>query len=282
MSDLIGLNELAGMDRWELERRARELAAATYLGQSIALCRLLGRYKFYVATTDVGFGAHVILDGFWESWLTAFVASRVKPGWTVADVGANHGYYTLLLADLVGSSGRVAAIEPNSQIASLLRRSVSVNGFDATVTIFESAVGAQDGTQVSFYLPPNEPKNARVLSDEAAALAPQERLVTTSSNRMATLLADWPPLDFLKIDVEGAEEDVVEGLFPLLERDRPDMVLEFNVARCREPRALLARLSTLYGGVKSVEFDSKAHDRRPEALLDSSRHEDWLLYFSVR
>src|SRR2546423_1277061 len=67
--NLVGLNELPTIGRGELEGRARRAVSPVYLGDSVALCRILGRYKFYIDTRDVGFGAHILLDGFWEIWL---------------------------------------------------------------------------------------------------------------------------------------------------------------------------------------------------------------------
>jgi FkbM family methyltransferase len=276
--DLIGLNELPTIDRWELERRARGAVQPVYLGGSLALCRILARYKFFVDTTDVGFGAHLLLDGFWESWLTTFIAARVKTGDAVIDVGANHGYYTLLMADLVGPSGRVAAVEPNPSICRLLRKSVSLNGFATRVEVLEQAAIAEDGRTVSLSLPANEPKNAHLIASSEQAIARGEIVVNVKGGRLATALDDWDRLDFVKIDVEGAEEATVDGLFPLLERFRPQLVLEFNALRCARPRVLLARLLELYGTLQCILFDGEAHPVDIEALLDVDQREDWLLY----
>jgi FkbM family methyltransferase len=278
--DLLGGNELATIDRWELERRARAHCRAAYLGDRLALCRALGRYKLYIDTRDVGFGAHLLLDGFWESWLTVFIARTVKPGWSVVDVGANHGYYTLLLADLVGPEGKVAAIEPNPHLCSLLARSVAVNGFGGIVEVHEEAAVGEDDQSLSFYVPENEPKNARIV--QSGFDAPAEGSVLSISGRsLANTLAAWPRVDFLKIDVEGAEEAVIAGLESILVRDHPDMVLEFNAGRCTEPAAFLERLAVWYPVLRSIEFDCEAHPVTPEQLLDTGRADDWLLFLST-
>ena len=279
--NLIGLNELVVFDRWTLERRARALAAPAYLGGQLSLCRILGRYKLYVDTRDVGFGAHVLLDGFWESWLTVFMARRLKPGMAAIDVGANHGYYTLLFADLVGAEGRVAAVEPNPEICRLLRRSVSVNGFSGRTRIIEQAAGGEDGARARLLLPANEPKNARVVDWSSPDEGATEDTVVVGAGRLASLLEDWPRVDFIKVDVEGAEEAVVNGLMPILQRDRPQMVLEFHPARCADPAGLMAALTEIYGPPRMIDFDSEAHLVDPAALMDTSRADDWLLYFDA-
>ncbi|MBX9708355.1 MAG: FkbM family methyltransferase [Caulobacteraceae bacterium] len=275
---LIGQNELASMDRWTLERRSRALAQTCYLGQQITLCRVLGRYKIYVPTTDVGFAAHLMLDGMWEPWLTVFMAQRIKPGMRVVDAGANHGYYTVLFADLVGAEGRVVAVEPNPVTASFLTRTVKVNGFDARVDIFEMALTAEDHQRLRFVAPVSEPKNARlVLEGEPDTV----ETIEVNGVRLDTLIADWPRVDFMKIDVEGAEEAMLAGAWGVVVRDRPDMLLEFNASRCADPAGLLDRLEALYGHtVMAVQHDCAAHPVSRAQVLDRSNPEDWLLSFS--
>ena len=104
---LIAPCELKTQGRWDLESRCRALTNPAYLGNQTAICRVLGNYKLYVDTDDTGFGSHVLLDGYWEMWLTIFFARLIKPGMTVIDVGANFGYYTLLFGTLVEDSGHV-------------------------------------------------------------------------------------------------------------------------------------------------------------------------------
>lgn len=274
-SSLLGLMQIAKMDRWDLEEQSRRRAQAVYLGDGVALCRVLGRFKLYVATSDVGFGAHIMLDGVWEPWLTVFMARIIKPGMSVIDVGANHGYYTVLFADLVGPSGRVAAIEPHPVTARLLRKSIDVNGFLHRVKVAEMAAGAADNLRLTFHLPHGEPKNARVVDAERGD---QPDRVSVKGGTIDRLLSKWQKIDFIKIDVEGAEEDAISGMSGILERDRPRMLLEFNAARGRDPAALLDRLFALYGQIRSVNFDSEAVPVSSEDLLNRRHAEDWLLY----
>jgi len=277
--NLIGLNELLTLDRWALERRSRALAQTAFLGNQLTLCRVIGRYKLYVPTTDIGFGAHVMMDGVWEPWLTVFMASRIKPGMNVVDAGANHGYYTVLFADLVQTTGRVAAIEPNPSTAKLLRQTVVVNGFDSRVEVIEKALTAADDEALVFFAPGQEPKNARLMNADFAGFP---EMVTVTGARLDTLLAHWPRLDFMKVDVEGAEEPMLAGAWAIISRDRPELLLEFNGKRCMDPAGLLDRLEALYGMARAVGFDSDPKPVSRAALLSPDNDEDWLLYFTPR
>ena len=274
---LVGLNELTTLDRWTLERRARALARPLYLGDGVALGVILGRYKLYVDTRDIGFGAHVLLDGCWEPWLTVFMAQRIKPGMAVIDVGANHGYYTMLFADLVGPEGKVAAVECNPGLCQLLRRSITVNGFDGRVQLLEQAAMDKEGS-VIIHIDPAEPKNGRVLAAHEGAV---NGAITVRGGALAQDLKAWKKVDFIKMDVEGSEESALAGLWPMIERDRPQMLLEFNVHRCTDGAGLLSRLRKLYGEIRVVDFDAETRAVKDAALLDTRSREDWMLYLST-
>jgi FkbM family methyltransferase len=68
-------------------------------------------------------------------------------------VGANYGYYTLLMADAVGAGGMVLAAEPNPHLAELLKRNVSVNGFVRSTTFLAKAISERNAGSVSFVVP---------------------------------------------------------------------------------------------------------------------------------
>ncbi len=78
--------------RPEVEAEIRGLTQTAYIGNHQALCRILGRYKMYVDTRDVGIASHLMLEGFWELWVTMAMMRGVRRGSVVADIGANLGY----------------------------------------------------------------------------------------------------------------------------------------------------------------------------------------------
>lgn len=271
---LLSLDEIVGLDRYQFERRARARAASAYLGDGVVLCRVMGRYKLYVSGRDVGFGAHVVMDGIWEPWIPAFMGRRIKPGMHVADVGANHGYYTLLMAELVGPAGRVLAVEPHPDTCQLLRKSIDVNGYAGRTDVVECAVGEFAGETLTLFVPENEPKNAHVLREA------REGALSIKSERLGDLLAGWPKIDFIKMDVEGAEEAALSGAAQLIERDRPKLLLEYNIHRCRNPEGLLSWLIALYGDLEELDLTGALRQVSRSDLLDRDHTEDWMLYCS--
>lgn len=263
------------LDRVALEQEIRSRATAVYVGKNTVLCRIIGRYKFYQASDDVGFGAHIIIDGIWEPWVTSFIARTVKPGMFVIDVGANHGYFTLLMADLVAGRGRVAAVEPNPRTLALLYRNVDINGFGARVTVLGCALSATSAESLNLFTPPNEPKNARLIDGTERS----DNVVSVRGARLDDLFGDWPQVDYIKIDVEGAEEAVVQGGWSVLRRFRPRLLLEYKESRCSNPRSFLEGLIALYGTFYVLGFDGELSPGSLEEVLNADYDDDWMLYF---
>lgn len=273
---MMNLHEIATMDRFCLEDRCKLLTQSTFLGGHSAICRMLGRYKFYVDTNDHGFGSNILLDGFWEMWLTQFMARTVKPGMVAADIGANYGYYSILLADLVGAEGRLHSFEPNPVAASFLHESLALNGFSGRTTIHNLALGAADGTEATLVVPAGEPKNAYVVP--AGTQAPGGVVHAVAVRTFDALLADLAQLDFVKIDAEGAEQDILTGMAKIIARSRPAIVLEFNALRYADPKAFLDRIIAPYSALHHIDYAGEAIAVSPERVLTENLGEDWLLF----
>lgn len=86
--------------------------------------------------------------------MTQAMARVLRPGMRCLDLGANVGYFTLLMADAVGPSGRVAAVEANPRLADLLGRTVDVNGFGDRVTVTQRAASDRSGDRLHLHVPP--------------------------------------------------------------------------------------------------------------------------------
>jgi FkbM family methyltransferase len=276
---LLALGELATTDRFVLEAMCRGLAQPVYLGNHTALCRILGRYKFYVDTRDRGFGSNILLDGFWEMWLTQLIASHVQPGMVVFDIGANFGYYTLLLADLVGLDGKVYAVEPNPETAAYLRHSVTLNGVGNRTVIVEAAAGGVDAPSVQLCAPKGEPKNSYVVSGAQDAALPDGTSYMVPQVAIDGIVAAAGRVDFIKVDAEGAESEIVAGMEGSLRRFKPILVLEFNALRGTDPAALLEKLISIYGGLNYIGYDGRPAPVEADRVLSQSVGEDWLLFF---
>ena len=279
-SALLHLHELMAFDRHQAETAILQRVNSAYLGNHTALVRVLGRYKLYVDTRDRGFGSHVLLDGFWEIWLTLFCARNVKRGMTAIDVGANFGYYSLLLAELVGTRGELIAVEPNPHAADFLRRSVELNGLLGRTRIETSALGATISGEASLYVPHSEPKNAQIVSEMFQPRPQDGVVIKVPVTTLDGMSAACSRVDFIKIDAEGAEEMILEGMAETIARHKPMLVVEFNPARYADASGFLERLASIYGSMRRLDFSGEAVPITSEDLLSKYGADDSLLVLS--
>lgn len=280
MSALLHLHELMAFDRQQAELAILQRVSNAYLGNHTALVRVLGRYKLYVDTRDRGFGSHVLLDGFWEIWLTLFCARNVKRGMTAIDVGANFGYYSILLAELVGAKGELVAVEPNPHAADFLRRSAELNGMLGRTRIERLALGKMASGEASLYVPHSEPKNALIVSEDFLPRVQEGSVISVPVTTLDQLCASCERVDFIKIDAEGAEEAIFDGMGETIGRHQPMIVVEFNSARYADAGDFLDRLASLYGSLRRLDFSGEAVPVTREDLLSKYGSDDSLLVLS--
>jgi FkbM family methyltransferase len=259
------LNALTTRPRGENIDSIRSLCRNAYLGGTDALTRVLGRYKMYVDTTDVWISSHLLLDGYWEIWVTEAIAELVKPGMVVADIGANLGYFTLLMAELVGPTGHVHSFEPNPVMLRRLRRNVTVNGFSGYTDVNDRALADVDGAIVSFHVPDENPGGAAITTHAHQIAAGAIQIETARLDSRP----DWQAIELMKIDVEGAEELVWRGAQGLLEGDKLRTVLmEFNSERYADAPAFLAAMRSHGFSIGMVEPDRGMISVTEDVLLN--------------
>ena len=149
----------------------------------------------------------------------------VKEGDTVIDIGANLGYYTRPLADIVGVTGEVYAVEPVPVIFSVLKRNV---GGRKNVTLLNYALGSEERTiemandsvaAAGYFGTGRNFVSDGELSGDAIRFSAQ----MVRGNR---LFADLKRIDFIKCDIEGYERVVIPELQPLIERHHPTVLIE--------------------------------------------------------
>jgi FkbM family methyltransferase len=160
-----------------------------------------------------------LLSGHYESHLTAVFEQYCTSGMTAIDVGANLGYYSLLASRLVGSSGRVVALEPNSENCRLLLSSLRLHD---TTNVQLLPVAADTATGWAYYSTHVGSNGGLIEGDDL--LSHPGTIVPTF--RLDDLVES--PVGFLKMDVEGAEGRVVKGATRIIERDRPVVTTELK------------------------------------------------------
>lgn len=186
---------------------------------------LINRYDIYIAGSLKHYGEFSHLE-----WV--LLEQLIPEGSTVCEIGANFGAHTVNLAKLVGPSGAVHAIEPQRLVFQALCGNMALNGL-TNVWCYHLAVGKERGHIV---VPPLDyMKAANIGGLSLSSDGPGERVQLA---RLDDLL-DVPALQFVKIDVEGMEQDVLEGARELIAKHRPGLYVENDR---REKSASLIRL----------------------------------------
>ncbi|MEN9573290.1 MAG: hypothetical protein RL514_1145 [Verrucomicrobiota bacterium] len=146
---------------------------------------------------------------------TAVFLRHVRPGMVVWDIGANVGFYSCMLSRLVGESGVVIAVEPNLQNIAALAENQRLSK-SANIRALQCALSDHDGEVVMVEDPGYSSIN-RVLEGQAQ---PQQGTITMQASRGDSLVevGKIPAPIFIKIDVEGHELSVINGLTRVLER----------------------------------------------------------------
>lgn len=163
------------------------------------------------------------LSGGLEREVQEILVRHLPPGGVFVDVGASVGFFSLLGARLVGSSGRVVAFEPQMAAVASIRRNAAVNGFE-NVAVVEAAVGAAEG---ELFLRGAGTATAHVTDTPSGPGG--ERVRVTSLDAYFLSRSELVP-SVVKIDVEGYEREVLAGMRSLLLGARPVVVIECHGA----------------------------------------------------
>jgi FkbM family methyltransferase len=203
-----------GLVEAALVRLVMPLAPSTFVtslpgGGTIAL-----RYRERI-------GLSTLVYGSFEAAETQFLRRLARPGTTAFDAGANVGLFTVPLALAVGSQGRVLAFEPAPGTVARLRENLRRNGLE-NVSVVEAALGAKRGS-ATLVLEADSAYNSTAPTPTAAAGGAEVRVERLDD---VWVEAGRPEVSVLKVDVEGAEVEVLAGAAELLRSGRPAVLVE--------------------------------------------------------
>jgi FkbM family methyltransferase len=201
----------------------------------------------------------LLLEGIWEPKTTRYLCDSLGPGGVFLDIGANAGYFSLLASRCVGESGKVLAVEPNPAMAKQLRQNSERNGF-ANIAIAESACSDSVESR-SLYVANASNTGLSSLSRDNLAWT---KSVTVTCTTVDLLVEEYGlhHVDLVKIDVEGAELQVLRGMTTVLTCLRPKIIIELLPS-------LLESFSTTVVAVKEY---LAAFDYRTMSLEDHSNY----------
>jgi FkbM family methyltransferase len=206
----------------------------------------------------------------YEPGATGAVLRLLNAGSVFIDIGANAGYFTVLAALRVGPGGRVIAFEPNPVVAGQLREQIRANAVEGRVTVADVALADRDADDVPFYVS-CWPEN-----DGISSLTPEQETIARGGLRSDATIpvsvrtldawsrasgANLARIDLVKIDVEGAEAQVLKGMSALLTQVPPPRIICETRPQSDAARLLLDRgyrmsmLDEIPGGIPNLLFE---------------------------
>lgn len=162
-----------------------------------------------------------------ELRLIQFLLAELKPGMTFIDVGAHVGFFAFLAQQLVGENGQVLAFEPTPRTFELL----TTNCRKSQVEPVQAVVSDRDDASVSFYSFPTHQSEYNTIHAQQfegkhwAKKRVEHQLPSIRLDKWLLTRTLLP--DFIKIDVEGAEWQVIKGLALLLDQKKPVIIMEY-------------------------------------------------------
>lgn len=186
----------------------------------------------------------------YESDNFSFLKESIGPKGVVLDIGAHIGLFAAIAAKLTGSDGKVFAFEPAPTTQKVLHQTIAINHLQHTVTAVNAAMGSEKGV-ITFFVSDDEADNSNSLVSykEDRKLQGIKVPVNTIDNFVKE--QELSKVDFIKIDVEGAEYDTLRGGMEVFKTIRPN----FIVAIHPEPIAKKGdRLEAIYELLSEIHY----------------------------
>lgn len=212
----------------------------------------------------------MILTGEHEPATTDLIKLIVKPGMHVFDLGANIGWFTLVLSKLVGNNGHVYSFEPDPYLFEILKENIKLNGLE-NVSIFPLAISNKTGIG-KLNLNSSQDGDNRLES---------ETIKINSVDVEITTIDEFckkhnTKIDFLKMDIQGSEPKALDGMTTTISQNpQIKMITEFWLPAIIDlgssPKDFLDSLEKLGFSVNEIEGDKsyKLIPVRKEKLLET-------------
>jgi FkbM family methyltransferase len=181
---------------------------------------------------------------FWlgaqDYWDIYHIKKLLKPGDVIFDVGANFGYYSIVLSSSLQKECSVHAFEPNPPTAERLQKNIDLNNLNDVITIHRVGLSDTGGKGRMIERPDNSGAATIDTSEDEG-----NAVLTTLDSFCDTNLIDR--IDFIKIDIEGFEERMLLGGRESLKRLKPVILIELNPPTLARENSSVERIAELLG-----------------------------------
>jgi len=165
-------------------------------------------FDLWVDPNDEILSRSIVYDKVWEPATSKLIKDVIHSGDTGIDLGANIGYFTILMANLVGSSGKIFSFEPAPLNFKILQKNVQQNHLE-NVVLEQSAVGDTDG-KIKLYLSNTNSGWHKVFPTQFIDYEVSEKNIDVNIFSLDKIFAN-KKIDFIKMDVDGLEHLILLG-----------------------------------------------------------------------
>lgn len=243
-----------------------------YIGNDTILTKTLFGKKMYLDAKDISLTPHILLDGVWEINVTRAILRVLAKEMNVIEIGANVGYYSLLIGSRVN---RLFCFEANKKMYDLLRKNVEINGLLDKVVCINKAVTNKEGT-VRLNLFREHSGGGTICKVENEVLSTYNETIEAveiESTMIDGYFKDLEiPIHLIKIDAEGSEPLIIEGMNRVLEKNRNlILVMELNaslISSYTDVKKFLNHLQSLGFELNYIDNDSTIKQASVEELVN--------------
>lgn len=165
---------------------------------------------------------------YYERHVCAGLRQLIQPGMTCVDVGANVGLLTLFMAHHAGKTGQVFAFEPHPENVARLRGNVTRQGYEKRVAVKRAAVNDGSVDSITLYAGRGHATSEWNIVGHDADGHAAEAVLSVPAISLDTYFHAPQRIDVVKIDVEGAESQVLAGMQRIIHQWHPAMLIEVH------------------------------------------------------
>ena len=223
------------------------------------LVRNVHNYKMYLDANDMGLCRALLLFGTREVDHKILLEEITKPGMTVLDIGANIGYYALMELDLIGSSGKLIAVEPSPKNIEIFKKNIELNNV-GDIRIIEGAI-SDKAEKKDFYLA--EQGNLNTFHATGTGLKHLTgEVVEVDSYTVPQVMVNEGSLDLIRMDVEGHEVEVLNGMLESVRSGalRPTIIFETHLSRYGKEHDMEAVLKAYFSEGYTTRYLASSYE----------------------
>ena len=227
--------------------------------------RNIYNYQLYLRLSDPGLSRDLAIRGTREEQLKFIIDKEVGPGNVILDVGANIGYYSIMLANIVGSNGKIYALEPEPTNYQTLKKNITLNKLENIIEPYQ--MGASDtnsprflyrskySNMHSFILPENDILDIK---------NPKSQIEIKMTN-LSDFISNKEAIDMLRMDIEGYEVEVLLGLQNAIKNNTwtGKILFECHFKKYNEAHSIKNKLEFLFNNGYKTRYVTSTDELKP-------------------